>query len=97
MQKTDTSEKSIEDIIEAWLSSKETGYRISYSTDYNKEHCIIPKLLFEFLQNTQPEAYKKIRQRGTENFLNRLNKMDHFHLNIELMILLILSRFSYYK
>lgn len=73
MQKTDTSEKSIEDIIEAWLSSKETGYRISYSTAYNKEHCIIPKLLFEFLQNTQPDAYKKIRQRGTEKFLNRLN------------------------
>lgn len=70
---SDTSEKGLEDIIEGFLISKSSSYFPCFSTDYNKELCLIPKLLFEFIKETQPEAYDKIQKRGVEKFLKRIS------------------------
>ena len=72
MRISDTSEKSIEDIIEAHLASASSGYRIVSSTDYHKEHCMIPRLLWEFIEKTQPQAFEKLQKRSPEKFLRRV-------------------------
>ncbi|NLR63027.1 type I restriction endonuclease subunit R [Chitinophaga varians] len=68
---SDTSEKGLEIIIEKALST-DGGYRISYPTDYDRELCVDKKLLAEFINTTQPEAWSTIQKRGEEKFLKRL-------------------------
>ncbi|MCT3921674.1 type I restriction endonuclease subunit R [Elizabethkingia anophelis] len=70
---TDTSEKGLENIIEKHLVEI-NNYRQSYSADYDRDLCINTKLLFEFLQNTQPHAFETIQKRGKEKFLKRLSE-----------------------
>ncbi len=71
MQTTDTSEKGLEIIIENWLL-EQNQYRKSFPTDYDRDLCINKRLLFEFLKETQPEAYDTILKRGEDKFLKRL-------------------------
>ena len=71
MQTTDTSEKGLETIIEKHLIEN-NGYRQSYSTDYDRDLCVNTKILFEFIQATQPLSYDKLIQRGKDKFLKRL-------------------------
>jgi type I restriction enzyme R subunit len=68
---TDTSEKGLEIVIENWLL-EQCQYRKSFATDYDRDLCINKRLLFEFLKETQPEAYDTILKRGEDKFLKRL-------------------------
>lgn len=68
---TDTSEKGLETVIEKSLM-EESLYRQSYSTDYDRDKCLNTRLLFEFIKETQPDAYDTIVKRGEEKFLKRL-------------------------
>ena len=70
---TDTSEKSLEFIIEQSLVN-DSQYRQSYSTDYDRDLCINKRLLFEFIKETQPASYETIIKRGEDKFLKRLNE-----------------------
>ncbi len=69
---TDTSEKNLETIIVDSLVS-EAGYIQTTSPDYDRDLCLYPQILWQFLQKTQPAAYAKIQQRGGEKFLRRLS------------------------
>jgi type I restriction enzyme R subunit len=73
MKVSDTSESGLESLIENNLLSDKQKYKSSFSTDYNKELCLIPKLLFEFIKETQPEAYATINKRGADKFLKRVS------------------------
>ncbi len=68
---TDTSEKGLEIIIERCLV-QDSLYRQSYSPDYDRDLCLNKKLLFEFIKETQPEAFETIVKRGEDKFLKRL-------------------------
>ncbi len=68
---TDTSEKGLENIIEKWLL-EECQYRQSTSSDYDRDLCLNKRLLFEFIKETQPQAYETIQKRGEEKFIKRL-------------------------
>ena len=68
---TDTSEKGLEIIIENYLVNT-NGFDKSQSKDYDRDLCINTKILFEFIQQTQPTSYDKIVQRGKDKFLKRL-------------------------
>lgn len=70
---TDTSEKSLEFIIEQSLVN-DSQYRQSYSADYDRDLCINKRLLFEFIKETQPASYETIVKRGEDKFLKRLNE-----------------------
>jgi len=64
---TQTNEKSFEeDLIEASFLSQ--GYIKGFSQDYNKENCMDEKLLFSFIENTQPVELEKIKKRHGENY-----------------------------
>jgi type I restriction enzyme R subunit len=71
MQTTDTSEKGLEIIIENYLVNT-NGFDKSESKNYDRDLCINTKILFEFIQQTQPTSYDKIVQRGKDKFLKRL-------------------------
>ena len=71
MKITDTSEKGLEIIIENYLVDT-NNFDKSSSKDYDRDLCINTKVLFEFIQQTQPTSYDKIVQRGKEKFLKRL-------------------------
>jgi len=73
MKLSDTSESGLESLIESHLLSSKQDYKSSFSTDYNKELCLIPKLLFEFIKETQTDAYEKIQKRGTDKFIKRVS------------------------
>lgn len=68
---TDTSEKGLETIIEKSLV-EDSQYRQSYATDYDRDLCLNKRLLFEFIKETQPDAYDTIVKRGEDKFLKRL-------------------------
>jgi type I restriction enzyme R subunit len=72
MQTSDTSEKGLETIIEKHLM-EHNGFVQSYSADYDRELCINKKHFFQFLQETQPNAYDTILKRGEDKFLKRLS------------------------
>ncbi|WP_340077625.1 type I restriction endonuclease subunit R [Leptobacterium sp. I13] len=71
MHTSDTSEKGLETIIEKHLIDH-NGYKPSYSADYDRDLCINKKLLFQFLADTQPNAYETILKRGEHKFIKRL-------------------------
>lgn len=75
---TDTSEKGLESLIEKSLVA-EQAFRVSYPTDYDRDLCLNKKILFEFLQNTQPDAWDTIQKRGEEKFLKRLAEQTTGH------------------
>jgi type I restriction enzyme R subunit len=73
MQTSDTSEKGLETIIEKYLI-EHNGYIQSYSADYDRDLCINKKMLFAFLQETQPDAFDTITKRGQDKFVKRLSE-----------------------
>lgn len=72
MRASDTSEKGLETIIEKHLV-EQNGYVRGHGADYDRELCIDKKLLFEFLEATQPDVCKAIDKRGRDRFLKRLS------------------------
>jgi type I restriction enzyme R subunit len=70
---TDTSEKGFQKLIVRELVEK-NKFRESYSNDFNKEFCINPKQLWEFIERTQPEIYQMLQSKGERAFLVRLDK-----------------------
>lgn len=73
IQPTDTSEKAFQKLITQKLVN-ENGFVESYSNDFDREFCLNRQQLFEFLENTQLEAFSYIQQRGERAFLVRLDK-----------------------
>ena len=63
---TQTNEKSFEELIEESLLNQ--GYIKGFSQDYNKTNCIDEKLLFSFLEHTQPNELEKIKKRHGEHY-----------------------------
>ena len=78
MKTTDTSERGLETIIESYLVDH-NGYQQSYSIDYDRDLCINKKLLMEFIQETQPDAYATISNRGADKFIKRLSEQIKKH------------------
>ena len=70
------TEENFEDHIEAHLNR--SGYRSRQSAIYNREICLIPGETLQFIQDTQPEVYRRLeRQYGEETpskLLNRVSK-----------------------
>jgi type I restriction enzyme, R subunit len=76
-QTSDTSEKSLESIIEKSLV-EESGYIKGINQNYNRELCLDTKLLFEFIQESQPTKLAKLIQnhgnKYQEMFCRRLSE-----------------------
>ena len=70
---TDTSEKGFQKYIVKELV-EQNKFRESVSNDFDKEFCINPKQLWEFIKTTQPEAYEMIQRKGERSFLVRLDE-----------------------
>ena len=70
---TDTSEKGFQKYIVKELV-EQNKFRESVSNDFDKEFCINPKQLWEFIKETQPEAYEMIQRKGERSFLVRLDE-----------------------
>ena len=70
---TDTSEKGLQKYIVKELV-EQNKFRESVSNDFDKEFCINPKQLWEFIKETQPEAYEMIQRKGERSFLVRLDE-----------------------
>lgn len=70
---TDTGEKGFQKLIVRELVEK-NKFRESHSNDFDKEFCINPKQLWEFLERTQPETYEMLQSKGERAFLIRLDK-----------------------
>ena len=73
---TDTSEKGFQKFIVNKLV-EQNKFRESLSSVFDKEFCINPKELWEFIEDTQPEAFEMIRRKGERSFLLRLNEKIH--------------------
>ena len=54
------SEKKLEDSIVADLVA--AGYRHQPSDAYDRELCLDPKMLVDFIYTTQPEEWEKLKQ-----------------------------------
>lgn len=70
---TDTSEKGFQKYIVKELV-EQNKFRESISNDFDKEFCINPKQLWEFIKETQPETYEMIQRKGERSFLVRLDE-----------------------
>lgn len=70
---TDTSEKGFQKLIVKELV-EQNKFRESVSNDFDREFCINPKQLWEFMEVTQPETYEMIRCKGERAFLVRLDE-----------------------
>ena len=70
---TDTSEKGFQKYIVKELVAQ-NKFRESVSNDFDKEFCINPKQLWEFIKETQPETYEMIQRKGERPFLVRLDE-----------------------
>jgi type I restriction enzyme R subunit len=72
---SDISEKSLESIIEKSLI-EESGYVKGSNQNYDREFCLDTKLLFEFIQATQPSKLAKLienyKDKYQEKFCKRL-------------------------
>lgn len=69
------TEERFEDHIEAHLN--QSGYRSLQSTDYNKDLCLIPDDMLQFIQGTQSEVYQKLeRQYGADTSDKLLNRVS---------------------
>ena len=68
-------EENFEDHIEAHLNR--SGYRSRQSVFYNKRLCLIHDDTLEFIQDTQPSAYQRLkRQYGEETPVKLLNRVS---------------------
>lgn len=72
MKFTDTSEKALQKIIVAHLTTQQ-GYTETLAKDFNREFCLNTAQLFAFIQATQPNAYATIQRKGERAFLSRLD------------------------
>lgn len=70
---TDTSEKGFQKYIVKELV-EQNKFRESVSNDFDKEFCINPKQLWEFIKETQPETFEMIQRKGERSFLVRLDE-----------------------
>ena len=70
---TDTSEKGFQKYIVKELV-EQNKFRESVSNDFDKEFCINPKQLWEFIKETQPETFEMIQRKGERSFLARLDE-----------------------
>jgi type I restriction enzyme R subunit len=70
---TDTSEKGFQKYLVKQLVDNNL-FCESYSTDFDKEFCINPIQIWDFIQKTQPDTYEMIQRRGERSFLVRLNE-----------------------
>lgn len=70
---TDTSEKAFQRYIVNELVEK-NQFTESVSNDFDKEFCINPNQLWEFIRKTQPEVYETIQRKGERAFLVRLDE-----------------------
>lgn len=73
IQATDTSEKALQKLIVNHLV-EEHHYRETDSNEFDRDFCVNPSDLMEFIQKTQLEAYTQIQQKGERQFLVRLDK-----------------------
>ena len=69
-------EENFEDHIEAHLNW--SGYRARQPAIYNRSLCLIPDETLQFIQDTQPEVYRRLeeRQYGTETPVKLLNRVS---------------------
>ena len=65
---TDTSEKGFQKYIVKELIEK-NHFVESVSNDFDKEFCINPAQLWEFIKTTQPETYEMIQRKGERALL----------------------------
>jgi type I restriction enzyme R subunit len=70
---TDTSEKGFQKYIVKELVEK-NRFVESVSHDFDKEFCINPNQLWEFIKTSQPDAYEMIQRKGERAFLVRLDE-----------------------
>jgi type I restriction enzyme R subunit len=81
---TDTSEKGFQKFIVKELVEN-NKFRESVSNDFDKEFCINPKQLWEFIENTQPDTFEMIKRKGERAFLVRLDEKIQKHGIIEVL------------
>ena len=71
------TETDFENHIEAQL--KQSGYRSLPLADYDKDLCLIPHEVLQFIQATQPKEYQKLRRQygadTPEKLLDRISKV----------------------
>jgi len=77
-------EKGFEEYIEEHLLRN--GYVKGSSDDYNKEYALDTKLLFEFLEDTQPKKMDKLRQIHKDQYEFKILKRLNTELNNRGMI-----------
>jgi len=77
-------EKGFEEYIEEYLLKN--GYVKGSPDDYNKEYAIDTKLLFEFLEDTQPKKMDKLRQIHKDQYEFKILKRLNTELNNRGMI-----------
>ncbi|MDK2800750.1 MAG: type restriction enzyme subunit [Clostridiales bacterium] len=77
-------EKGFEEYIEEHLLKN--GYVKGSPDDYNKEYALDTKLLFEFLENTQPKKMDKLRQIHKDQYEFKILKRLYNELNNRGMI-----------
>jgi type I restriction enzyme R subunit len=70
---TDTSERGFQKYIVKELVEN-NQFSESVSNDFDKEFCINPSQLWEFIKTTQPDAYEMIQRKGERSFLVRLDE-----------------------
>ncbi|TZE82096.1 type I restriction endonuclease subunit R [Calorimonas adulescens] len=78
------SEKGFEEYIEEHLLRN--GYVKGSPDDYNKEYAIDTKILFEFLEDTQPKKMDKLRQIHKDQYKFKILKRLNTELNNRGMI-----------
>lgn len=69
---TDTSEKGFQKLIVKELTNTKE-YVETVSNDFDREFCLNTGRLFDFIKDTQPEAYELIQRKGERSFLVRLD------------------------
>lgn len=72
-QFTDTTEKGFQKFIVKYLV-EQNDFCESASSDFDKEFCLNPKQLWEFIKETQPDTYEIIKRKGERAFLVRLDE-----------------------
>jgi len=60
MQPQTYKEQDFEEHIEQYLLK--SGYQKRYSEDYNKDLCLIPDEVIQFIQSSQPKEYEKLQK-----------------------------------
>lgn len=78
------SERGFEEYIEEYLLRN--GYVNGNPDDYNKEYAIDTKILFEFLEDTQPKKMDKLRQIHKDQYKFKILKRLNTELNNRGMI-----------